>query len=140
MTYENKIPDNKSKPQADARIVKRQHKVGILATTFGSLLSVPLYAVLIVYALHGLGSHLATSSTNEIWGCSQYKADCVGPQYSQTLTALVIMVAIPIAISLVGQRIAKFPRPKRAIVLLTLYSGLVIILSMTFAFVSLLGL
>ena len=129
-----------SSRQVNAKATKRQRRTGVLLATFIGLLSVPLYFVLIVYGLRGLSSHPVIPRTNEVWGCSSYKEACVGPQYSHTLVAVVAMVMIPIIVGWTSQRVAKFSCPKRAVILLAMYSSLVVIIGMALALVPPMGL
>lgn len=114
--------------------ITHRRVLGLLITTGVSLLSLPLHVLVLMYGSLGLISHSIPTS-NEIWGCSQFPESCVGPQYYQTAIAAVIMIAFLIVLGWFGQHVARFPRPKLAITLLSAYSGFVVTLGLIGGFV-----
>lgn len=114
--------------------IARRHALGVLTTTGVSLLSLPVCVLLLMYGSLGLTSHSIPAS-NEIWGCSQYSENCVGPQYYQTVIAAAVLIAFLIMLGWLGQRMARFSRPKLAIALLSVYSGFMIMLGLVSGFV-----
>jgi hypothetical protein len=111
----------------------RQHILGLLLTSCLSLLSLPLFVLLILFGGSGLTSR-STPASNEIWGCSQYADSCVGPQYYQTVIAGILMVGFLVLFGWLGQRIARFARPGLAIAVLSLYSALLVALGLVAGF------